>query len=353
MFIVIFIISLSLFLLSCAKKNKAQEGNSKKEDGKNYIIFVNADSPDENKMYSIEVESKDKKSIYQKNVLNAAGIDGKIAVLSEEKGKTGLYTINADGSGKVAVLKDFPIKNSYVSWSPDKKKITFAARKTGDKSDEIYYVETDENKGPVKVTDDGLTDADPKFSNSGETIAYDKKSGGNYDIFLYEISPLRNVNLSKNAANDISPVLKTDGTRMLFLSDEAEAGKYNLYSMNMDGSGRYPLTSGLNIDRHSVDVSPDGSMAAFVSVDDRKNKSLHVIDMSKKTVMVSNGSYISAWSDDSKKLYFASSDDKEMKRKIIEYDIQEGVMKDTVKVQYKPGEEAEGIKFIYFTDKLK
>ncbi|HBM80597.1 MAG TPA: hypothetical protein DD426_07155, partial [Clostridiaceae bacterium] len=169
MFIVIFIISLSLFLLSCAKKNKAQEGNSKKEDGKNYIIFVNADSPDENKMYSIEVESKDKKSIYQKNVLNAAGIDGKIAVLSEEKGKTGLYTINADGSGKVAVLKDFPIKNSYVSWSPDKKKITFAARKTGDKSDEIYYVETDENKGPVKVTDDGLTDADPKFSNSGET----------------------------------------------------------------------------------------------------------------------------------------------------------------------------------------
>ena len=73
--------------------------------------------------------------------------------------------------------------------------------------------------------------------------------------------------------------------------------------------------------------------------------------MNKSTVMVADDAYITAWSGDGKKLYYATYDPEN--RKIMEYDVAGKTSKDMFKIQYKPGEESTGIKFLHFTDKLK
>jgi Asp-tRNA(Asn)/Glu-tRNA(Gln) amidotransferase B subunit len=42
-----------------------------------------------------------------------------------------------------------------------------------------------------------------------------------------------------------------------------------------------------------------------------------------------------------------------LNRKVVEYDVEGKSMKDVLKLEYKPGQESEGIKFLHFTDKLK
>jgi Tol biopolymer transport system component len=157
--------------------------------------------------------------------------------------------------------------------------------------------------------------------------------------------------LTNSSFSETSPVVTPDGTKILFLSDESEKGKYNLYATGIDGGSRTQLTTGLNILKDSISVSPDSSMVAFITLGSNGSTAVHVIDMHKSQVMVVNGGYMATWSGDGKKLYYASSDEKS--RKIVEYSIGDDTMKDVLSIEYKPGEESAGIKFLHFTDKLK
>jgi len=349
---VLFLISFLLLCpVSCSQRKQSppQEEGKKEEEG--YLIFINEDAPGQNVLYSIGVSGSNKKKIYDKNPKSAAGYEEKIAFLAEEAGEQVLNVINADGSELISVVKGFEIKDNSFSWSPDGKRIIFIGRQSGDNSDELYYVEAGEDKVPVRITSDDYDDENPVFSKDGKVILYVKNLNGNRDIYRYDTSTRKSVNISKNEANDINPTPMPDKTKMLLLSDDGSKDKYNLYFSSLDGGGRTWLTQGQNVISGSVDSSPDSRMIAFVNVDNRKNKTVQVIDMEKTVLLIADDAYMVKWSRDGKKLYYAASDPEN--RKIVEYDISAKTMKDIFKVKYMPGQQAEGIKFLHFTEKLK
>lgn len=352
----IMVLLLLIYPVSCGQRKESpppqQKGQQGEQDGnKGYIIYINLDTPKKLVMYSVDTSGKNKQKVYEKNPYDASGYESKIAFLSKEDEKQNLQVINGDGSGLMPVMTDTAIDTNSISWAPDGRKLTFTSKPSPDRTSQVYYVEVGKFKTPVRITDDDYTNTSPKFSNDMSIIVFSKDLGQNYDIYRYDMGSRKSVNLSNNTPNDMSPVITPDGMEILFLSDEAEKGKFNLYMMNIDGGERSALTTGLNIEKNSIRISPDSSMAAFVTSDEKGNKAIHVIDMHKSTVMVTNGGYMAAWSGDSKKLYYAASESQE--RRIVEYDILGGTIKDVLSIPFKPGEESAGIKYINFTNKLK
>jgi len=351
--VALFLVSvLFIYPVSCTmKRQTAPPKQGEQEQNKGYIIYINIDTPQKYVMYQNDAGGKKKGKVYDKNPESAAGYGEKIAFTSKESGKQVLYTINADGSSLTPVLNNFNIKENSISWSPDGRRIAFIARQTGDLSEEIYYVEAGKNKTPVKVTEDVYNDESPRFSSDGKILYYSKIKDNNSDIYRYDLAGQSSSNISNNISNDISPVVSPDGTKILFLSDEKEKGKYNLFIMGTQDGVRSELTTGQNIVKDTIKVSPDSSMVAFITIDDRKNRTVQVMDMNKAMVMICDDSYMAVWSRDSKKLYYATFDQKN--RRIAEYDVTGRTSKDVVKIEFKPGEESTGIKSLHFTDKLK
>lgn len=351
--VVFMVVLLSIYPSSCGQRKESPPPAKADEQGKSkgYIIYINEDSPKKFVMYSVDVEGKNKKKVYDKNPTEAAGYEGDIAFIEDVSNKKALSMIKGDGTGLTPIMTNAPDEISSLAWSSDGKKIAFTAKPDEATPPQIFYVEAGKFKTPVAVTSDSYTNKSPAFSNDSRLIVYPKEIGGNSDICKYELSSRKENNLSNNTADDISPVITSDGTKILFLSDESEKGKYNLYMMSIDGGDRTALTTGMNIKDGSLDVSPDSSMISFVTLSDKGSKAVHVIDMHKSVVMVANGGYMSSWSGDSEMLYYASSDPKS--RRIVEYSISGGTMRDVLNIEYKPGEESEGIKLLHFTDKLK
>ena len=350
--IVLLLIILLTSAVSCNQRKQAPAQNAKQDEkSKGYLIFINTDSPEKKGMYSVDVEGKKKEKVYDKDPFSAAGFGEKIAFLTKESGKQYLNMINADGSSQIAIIGNSNIKEDSLSWSPDGKRIVFIAKQGTDKADEVYYVEAGKNKTPIELTSDSFPNENPKFSSDGKMIFYVKHKDNNYDIYKHDISAQNSINISNNTTNDISPEVSPDGTKILFLSDEKEKGKYNLYSMDMNGGSRAELTTKLSILKDSIKISRDSSMVAFIIISEKGNRKVQIIDMNKTTMMISNDAYMIVWSSNSKALYFATFDPKN--RKIVEYDIIGKTMKDVYKIEYKPGEESMGIKFLHYADKLK
>jgi Tol biopolymer transport system component len=337
---------------SCSQKRQGSPG-VQNEQGKadGYILFINAESSGKNVLYRVDAEGKKKERVFEQNPYSASGHEGKIAFLSKGMKDSGLYTINGDGSGLTPVVTGISIKEGSISWSPDGKRLVFIGSQPMDNNYDIFYVEAGKYSTPVKITKSEGENESPWFSNDGKLIVYSGKKNGSYDIYVYDVAGHTTLDISNNGSNDISPVISPDGTKVIFLSDEAGAGRYNLYMMGLDGSGRRELTADLNIMKDSISVSPDSSMISFTVQNGSGKKSVQVIDMNRTGIMISNDAYLSAWSDDSKTLYYASFDPKN--RKIVGYDVTGKKMKDILKIEYKPGEEGEGIKFLYYTGSLK
>lgn len=343
---------LVLCLSACGQREQSppkQEDQSEGNKNKGYLIYINEDSPKKFVMYSVDMEGKEKKKVTDKNPYDAAGYGPKIAFLSDVTKKQSLSMINGDGSGLTPIMTDCPDGTGSLSWSPDRMRVAFTA-KSGS-GNRVYYVEAGKFMTPVPVGNSSSINTSPVFSDDGRMIIYSRDMGGNFDIFKYTISSKTEVNLSNNNPNDISPVTAPDGTKILFLSDESSKGQYNLYMMNIDGTGRTALTTGMNIEEGSIRIAPDSGMVSFVALSGKGNKAIHIVNMQKSLILAANGGYLSAWSSDGTKLYFASSDSKS--RRIVEYEISGGTTKDVLSIELKPGEESEGIKLLHYTDSLK
>lgn len=349
--ILILIFSLS-GITSCSGRKELPGGQKEgQKSDKGYLIFINADTPKKTTLYSVEGDGKNKKKIYDKNPYGAAASGGMIAFLAIENGKQNMYTINADGKGLTPVMQNTDIKSGSISWSQDGGKLVFVGKEPTDLNYQVYYVEKGSDRTPVRVTNDSNLKESPRFSTDGKFIIYSGGTDNNFHIYRVDIGNSKIVNLSGSITNDISPVASPDGMKILLLSDEKSKGKYNLYSMGIDGGSRMQLTTGRNIVPDSMKISPNSSMISFTVLSDSGRKSVEIMDMNKSTVMISTDAYMSAWSGDGKILYFTSSDPQY--RKIMEYEISGKSIKDTFKMQYKPGEDSTGIKFLHFTDKLK
>jgi uncharacterized protein YjdB len=131
---------------------------------------------------------------------------------------------------------------------------------------QLYAAERANLAQLAKISTDTTSATDPAFSADGSRIAYVSTSPGNAEIYVMNADGTSPTRLTIEPSADGRPVFTPDGQTILFHSART-AGKQQIWSVNVDGSGLTQITrDSVNL---SPTVSPDGQTVAYVSLRDK------------------------------------------------------------------------------------
>ncbi len=136
-----------------------------------------------------------------------------------------------------------------------------------------------------------------------EQIAFISIRDAGYDIYVINLDGSGEINLTNHPADDWRPAWSPDGRRIAFVSDRD--GNWEIYVMNADGSDVRRLTTNEGRDTHPT-WSPDGRRIAFQS-EREKSTSIYVMDSdgSNVTRLTSpTGQTESDWSPDGRRIAY-------------------------------------------------
>lgn len=164
------------------------------------------------------------------SVIAQPQLDGSIAYVSEQNGKTELVLAHVDGSQLITLTQDGVEKNSPV-WSPTGQQIAFAANVNGNW--DVYVVNV--NDGVVtRLTDDLAIDWWPSWSPDGTMIMFESFRDGNFELYRIDRNGGNLFRLTTNPAGDAHPVGSNDGQWIAFVSDHDDS--FDIYKMDVNGA---------------------------------------------------------------------------------------------------------------------
>ena len=163
-------------------------------------------------------------------------------------------------------------------------KLTFASDRDGDRlsgtvenrgAKEVYISDYD-GENQRRITVGFSLNISPTWSPDARSIAYTSYKQcttgrgcvpGLPNIFVQHIyEGVAPEELTSNAANNFLPVWSPDGTRIAFASNRDQAGGFDIYVMNRDGSNvRRLTTSRPGVINITPTWSPTGNQIAFIS----------------------------------------------------------------------------------------
>jgi TolB protein len=174
------------------------------------------------------------------NYLPAWSPDGtKIAYMSNRDGNPEIYISNPDGSG-VRRVTNHPMVDATPTFSPTGTQLAFTSDRGG--SPQVYIVNID-GTGLVKITNE--THCDRATWGPLNEIAYASRSGGGFDIKVYEIATRESRTITDGTGSNESPAFAPNGRHLAFVSDRT--GKQQIYTVARDGTSLRQITKvGIN-----------------------------------------------------------------------------------------------------------
>ena len=220
-------------------------------------------------------------------------------------GRINLWSINPDGTGRARVTRSFT-QALFPAISPDGTKIAFASMDTG-----VWYIYLINTDGSELAQFTTFSSAVPHWSPDGLRLVFnsdhDDEPKDTPDLWGMDLDGTNLVEyIDRPASADFNGQWSPDGNRILFVSDRD--GNYNLYVVDMDGTGLTRLTSHPAADFNPC-WSPDGSKIAFVS-DRDGNKDIYVMNADGSGVLrlTTDSGYdgAPAWSPSGERIVFES-----------------------------------------------
>jgi hypothetical protein len=161
--------------------------------------------------------------------------DGKrIAYASGVAGELDVYLMNADGSGKRALVVA-PGDDAEPSWSPGGRQIAFASNRAG--SYDVWVAEL-EGGEPKQFTADLGDEREPAWAPVGARIAFVSNRDGNDELYATSRTGLEIARLTDDAAPDRRPAWSPDGRRIAFARASA------IYAMDVDSRSPMRVAEG-------------------------------------------------------------------------------------------------------------
>ncbi len=171
------------------------------------------------------------------NITGSASSDGEYLIATLSKGgDSELYLFTADGKIVRRLTYSRGIDTS-ASFSPNSKEFVFVSDRGG--NPQLYIMDI-EGTNLRKITHSGYNDS-PCWSPPGGAIAFTKRNGSLFDIYVIDVSTNKEYQLTKNSGSNENPSFSTDGRHIIFSSNRR--GRYELFSMHSDGTEQKPISS--------------------------------------------------------------------------------------------------------------
>ncbi len=188
---------------------------------------------------------------------------GKLAFVSKYREKDAIQIYDLD-RGRIVGRYQFPdiVAMSSPAWSPDGRKLVFAALTVEGTSD-LYILDFDTQEH-YAITRDRYLENDPDWSPDGRYIVFSSDRTttgyeGHENLFLYDLETGAVRYLTYGPWRDFDPAWSPDGRWVVFVSDRS--GLYDLYLVDREGRGGRltNYTGGL----FDPDWLPDGRGVVF------------------------------------------------------------------------------------------
>lgn len=210
-------------------------------------------------------------------------------------------------------FESFHFLRNGFSWSPDGKRVAFAAKSAT--RDRLYLVNV--KTGRIEKHYQFALDAlfSPAWSPDGKRIVVNGLRDGASDLYSVDVATGKLDQLTADVADDRDPAWSPDGKLLAFVSDRSREGDssqtYGLYLLAPDSGAIRPVPVPKCKALGNPTWSPDGKQIVFSS-DYNKASNLFVADLADSTpgrvhqiTDLLGGAFAPSWSRDGKRLLFS------------------------------------------------
>jgi Tol biopolymer transport system component len=236
---------------------------------------------------------------------NTEGLKGRIVFAANIQLKERIFMLDLDQK-RIQKIVDGPSNNSYPSFSPNGKFISFTSDRDGNK--EIYLINSN-GQDLTRITQNSVVDDHPSWANDSSGIYFysENTSNKSSNIFFYNIANKTVKQITNLEGKNSTPQISPDGKTLAYSTNRYWPG-WDICLFNISSSSeRCPLSGSTSYCRATWANNSNRLAYSAGLLSDIDGWLVDINSNNKENILSSNGSeYDLTWSPDDTHILFAS-----------------------------------------------